>query len=70
MSNIRFFPLGNAVSSSVALRAGSSTTSTNTPTTASVAGVALNFTGSIGDSYLIVTASQGLLPNLGLIVGS
>ena len=70
MSDIQFFPLGAPVSSSLALRADLAKTSNNLPITASIAGVALNFTGSIGDSYLIVTASQGSLPNLGLVVGS
>jgi hypothetical protein len=67
---IRFTPLGVPVSSSRVVNSSLAQVSANTPTTASLSGVGLNLTGSIGDSYLTVSASSGPLPNLGLVVGS
>lgn len=70
MTEIRFTPLGIPVSSSRVVNSTLAQVSGNTPTTASFSGMGLNLTGSIGDSYLTVSASYGELPNLGLVVGS
>lgn len=70
MSDIKFYPLGIPVSSSFVVRSQLTQTSSNVPVTASLSGIAMNLTGSIGDSYLQVSASNGPAPNFGLIVGS
>lgn len=70
MTDIRFYPLGIPVSSSFVARSQFTQASANTPVTASLSGIGMNLTGSIGDSYLIVSASSGPPPNLGLVVGS
>lgn len=70
MGDIKFTPLGIFSKNTFAARSEFTEASNNAPSASFLSGIALSLTGSIGDTYLIVSASSSADSNLGLIVGS
>lgn len=59
--SIQFIPLGLPFSSSFAVSSSVALAATNVPTTASLAGFAINLLGTAGDAFLEINAAPTLV---------